>query len=67
MADTPIVVGGKYRYGPTPSSDWVEVTYISPSGKIVFYRGLDQHDITEYMLSMNNFKSIIDAFREGES
>lgn len=66
MADVPIILGGKYRLGPSPSSDWVEVTFISPSGKYLTYRGLDQHAITEYVTTVKKFKSIIDAFREGE-
>lgn len=66
MADTPIIVGGQYRLGPTPSDDWIEVTAISPSGAYVTYKGIDNHKITEYVTPMWKFKSIIDAFREGE-
>lgn len=66
MADTPIIVGGQYRLGPTPSSDWVEVTSISTGGKYLTYKGLDQHAITEYTTTVAQFKRVIDAFREGE-
>lgn len=57
-------VGGQYRLGPTPSSDWVQITALSSTS--VSYVGVDDHKITEVTVPRWKFESIIKAFREGE-